>query len=88
MKHTLNDLGKRTQAVIDEVVDAGQILNRSIWTNGFGVLADPSMLRARLLDARTHIEAALMVINSTEWPSDDDCDALERAHNTRDIAHG
>lgn len=78
---TLNDLCKRTDAVVDAVTEASRFVGRDIWTNGYGILADHSSVRSNLVEARNRIEAALKAINEAPWPRDADYDALEAEHN-------
>lgn len=81
MTLTLNELSKRTDVVVDAVTEASRFAGRDIWMNGYGILADPSSVRANLAEARKHIDAALKALNETQWPRDADYDALEAAHN-------
>lgn len=83
MTHTLNDLSKRSDQISDAVAQAYGYVGRDLWTNGFGILADPSSVRSNLLMARQKIDAALKTLADTSWPSDADYDAIEEAHNHR-----
>lgn len=82
-KCSINELGKRTDAVFAAATEATRLLQGFGYSfNGWGVLSDPSMTRSRLADIRTQVDKAIGVIDATAWPvSDDDWDALERQHN-------
>jgi len=82
-KCSINELSKRTDAVFEAVTEAHRLLQGFNYSfNGWGVLSDPSMARARLADVRAKIDSALDILRSTAWPtSDDEWDKLERRHN-------
>lgn len=42
--------------------------------NGFGIIHDPSDLRAKFLDARHHIDKALAYLADVKWPTNEDYD--------------
>jgi hypothetical protein len=62
---------KATDVVIDHWNNAQSALRR-LWTNGYGVLSDPSMARSDLYRAQDEIKAALAALNGCAWPSDKD----------------
>lgn len=84
MTLTINELGKRTDAVLDPLGEAITLLRGPVWTNGYGVLADPSALRLRIAEASAHLDAALKALRETKWPTNREWDALEGAHNSGD----
>lgn len=44
------------------------------FTNGYGVLSDPSMTFSRLHGARGAIDKAMRAISTTNWPTNADYD--------------
>jgi hypothetical protein len=86
VKHTLNELSKRTDLVLNRAERASDELRRCFHgriINGWGIYSDPSQVRSALQDALTHIQAALNTMRDTDWPSNQDYDALEAAHNRK-----
>ena len=61
------------QAQVRQAMDAlGEFNGRVI--NGFGVYADVSRQRLKLIEARDSIAAALRVMSDTAWPTSTDYD--------------
>lgn len=85
---TINELSKRTDTIVDAVLEAKRFIDRPLWTNGFGVLSDPSSARSNLVEARSKIDAALQAFRNTTWPSDADYDRLESAQNSTRSTEG
>ena len=52
-------------------------LDGNVGMNGYGILRDPSELRAKLLDARHHIEKSLQYLTDVKWPTNADYDRAE-----------
>ena len=85
MKHTINELSKRTDTICEAASDAASILRRfeGRCVNGWGIFSDPSLRYSDLYDAKQKIEAALKLFTETQWPrTDDDYEKIERAHNS------
>jgi ribosomal protein S9 len=61
-----------TNRVLDAIGSARTALERQIWTNGAGVLSDPSMVRTNLAQAQVAVERALKEIRACDWPRDAD----------------
>jgi hypothetical protein len=62
-----------TDVVLEGRTHALQALQASAWTNGAGVLTDPSMVRSNLHRAREAINKALDAMNSLDgWPQEKD----------------
>ncbi len=51
---------------------ASKELDRTVQTNGYGIIADPGELRSLLHEAQSWILESLKAMDSVEWPSDDD----------------
>lgn len=51
-------------------------LGSGISVNGLGIFRDPAELRAKLLDAHTHVQDALKALDGIDWPTDADYDQL------------
>jgi len=86
VKHTINDLSKRTDAICEAAGDAARVLQRfeGRCLNGWGILSDPSLRYADLHEAKQKIDAAIKLFTETAWPrTDADYESLERAHNRR-----
>lgn len=86
MKHTINELSKRTDAICEAAGDAARILGRfeGRCVNGWGILSDPNLRYSDLYDAKQKIDAALKLHTETLWPrTDADYEQLERQHNRR-----
>ncbi|WP_192242829.1 hypothetical protein [Mesorhizobium silamurunense] len=58
---------KATDIIIDKAAEARGSLN-TIFTNGYGVLSDPSGVKGDLRQAKAAIESALATLNDTDWP--------------------
>jgi hypothetical protein len=52
-------------------------LDGNVGMNGYGILRDPSELRAKLLDARKHIDQGLLYLADVKWPTNADYDRAE-----------
>ena len=52
-------------------------LDGDVALNGYGIIRDPDELRAKLLDARKHIEDALQHLAGVQWPTNADYDRAE-----------
>ena len=52
-------------------------LDGNVSMNGYGILRDPSELRAKLLAARHHIEQGLLYLADVAWPTNADYDRAE-----------
>ena len=68
---------RRAAAVTDVVLEgcntALQALQAPRWTDGAGVLSDPSMVRSNLHRAKAAIDMALNAMNSLDgWPEEQD----------------
>jgi hypothetical protein len=63
---------KATDVVLAAYSNAVRSLNGSLHYNGYGVLADVSMVRSRLFDAKAQIDKALAAISGCSWPTDTD----------------
>jgi hypothetical protein len=62
-----------TDVILQGVNAALQALQAPTWTNGAGVLSDPSMARSNLHRARDAIDMALDAMNSLDgWPREQD----------------
>ncbi len=57
-----------TNRVLDAIGSARTALERPLWTNGAGVLSDPSMVRTNLAQAQVAVEQALKEIRACDWP--------------------
>lgn len=73
----INAADKATDIVLDNMFDAASILNRSVQTNGYGVLVYPSDVRDRLIEAKEKLEEAIAAYRSVSWPTGADYDQLE-----------
>jgi hypothetical protein len=71
-RQKINAASKATDVVIEAYHNAARSLNRSVHYNGFGVLADVSMVRNNLFEARDEINKALSAISGCSWPTDAD----------------
>jgi hypothetical protein len=81
---SINDLSKRTSEIVAAVSEAQKLAGVDLWCNGYGILADPSRVRLDLAAAHAKLGEALKLLRETQWPRDDDYDALERAHNAQE----
>jgi hypothetical protein len=62
-----------TDVVLEGHNRALQALQAPLWTNGAGVLADPSMVRSNLHRAKAAIDMALDAMNNLDgWPQERD----------------
>jgi hypothetical protein len=65
---------RRAEKVTDQVVEGwneAQQALRTCWTNGAGILSDPSMARSDLYRAKDGIDKALKAMNAfNDWPRD------------------
>jgi hypothetical protein len=62
-----------TDVILEGCNTALQALHAPLWTNGSGVLSDPSMVRSNLHRARAAIDMALDAMNSLDgWPREQD----------------
>ncbi len=52
-------------------------LGENLGMNGYGILRDPSELRAKLLEARQHIDKGLLYLADVQWPTNADYDRAE-----------
>ncbi|CDX26804.1 conserved hypothetical protein [Mesorhizobium plurifarium] len=59
---------KATDIIIDKAGEASDAL-RIIFTNGYGILSDPSNVRGNLRTAKEAIDAALTTMKDTDWPT-------------------
>lgn len=75
----------QAERISNEAIAAWRLAFRSldgdVGTNGYGILRDPSELRAKLLDAKKHIEDALKHFDGVRWPTDADYDLAEKSKN-------
>jgi len=55
---------------------AAEALSGGVSVNGYGIFHDRSQLRDKLMDARTHIEGALAVLERIDWPTSAEYDQL------------
>jgi hypothetical protein len=69
---------RRAEKVTDVVVEGWNEAQRALqtcWTNGYGVLTDPSMVSQDLYRAKGAIDKALTAMrNFRDWPRDQDYD--------------
>lgn len=77
----LNDIKQRSDEICDAVAEAHRLAGKDIWCNGYGIIADPSMVRLELAAAHAKLGEALKLLRETPWPHDDDYGALELEHN-------
>jgi hypothetical protein len=87
---SINELSKRTDAILEAAQEAARILRRfeGRCVNGWGILSDPSLRYSDLYDAKKKIDAAIELHVKTKWPySDADYERLEVEHNRR-ASHG
>lgn len=82
---SLSKFKARTDKVVDAVAEAQKLAGCDLWCNGYGILADPNKVRLDLAAAQSKLGEALVVLRETQWPRDDEYDALERAHNTESV---
>jgi hypothetical protein len=68
----INVASKATDVVLEAHQKAARFLAGSVHYNGFGVLADVSMVQGRLFDAKSEIDKALAAIRGCKWPSNED----------------
>ena len=62
-----------TDTILEGRTHALQALQAPLWSNGAGVLTDPSMVRSNLYRARAAIDQALDAMNSLDgWPQETD----------------
>jgi hypothetical protein len=62
-----------TDVILEGCNTALQALQAPRWTNGAGVLSDPSMVRSNLHYARKAIDMALEALNGVgDWPQEQD----------------
>jgi hypothetical protein len=78
---SLNQLSKRTGDIVAAVGEAQMLVGVDLWCNGYGILADPNRVRLDLAAAHAKVGEALKLLRETQWPRDDEYDALEREHN-------
>jgi hypothetical protein len=84
MKHSINELSKRTDAICKATSEAARILRRfeGRCINGWGILSDPNLRYSDLHDAKQKIDAAIKLYTETTWPRNNaDYETLERSHN-------
>jgi hypothetical protein len=55
---------------------AAEALSGGVGVNGYGIFYDPSQLRDKLMDARSHIDGALAVLERIDWPTRAEYDHL------------
>jgi hypothetical protein len=79
---TLNDLSRRTDDIVAAVSEAQKLTSVDLWCNGYGILADPTKVRLDLAAAHAKLGEALKMLRETQWPRDEEYDALEREHNS------
>lgn len=67
-RRKINLAYKATDIIIDKAAEASDAL-RIMFTNGYGVLSDPSNVQGNLRTAKAAIDAALTVMKDAEWPN-------------------
>jgi hypothetical protein len=78
---SINELSKRTDAIVGAAGEAQKLAGVDLWCNGYGILADPNRVRLDLAAAHAKLGEALKLLRETKWPHEDEYDALEREHN-------
>lgn len=64
---------KATGRIYDHVDTAWEAMHTlSLATDGYGILRDPSRVKAKLRDARAAIDATMAELKGTDWPTADD----------------
>lgn len=79
---TIEKAAAATDAIQDHVGTALETLQHGFngrIVNGYGIYTDPSNRHLDLLNARKAIDAALSVMNATNWPTNADYDLEENA---------
>jgi hypothetical protein len=73
MNPKIRQAAAATDVVLEGRTHALQALQAPAWTNGAGVLSDPSMVRSNLHRAKAAIDRALDAMNSLDgWPREQD----------------
>lgn len=78
MNTTREQRRRECEGATDQIIaEAGEATRRLaiLMTNGYGILADPSMVRSNLADARDAINRALVVLGQVNWPTEDEYDS-------------
>ncbi|MBP2563372.1 hypothetical protein J2857_006171 [Neorhizobium galegae] len=72
---------EQAKAASDKIADAfittKEILG-TCFVNGHGILADPSLTRQDLAQAKAAILEALAIYDATDWPRSDELDDADR----------
>lgn len=79
----INAAEAATRKVQDHAFKAAEVLRKSydgrIMVNAYGILVEPDKRGSDLRIARDEINKALSILEATNWPTDSDYDAAERA---------
>jgi len=67
---------KATTTIADLMIDARGKLEEA-WSNGHGVLQNPTFLRSQIATVRRQMDEAVATLDAAQWPSDPDYDAAE-----------
>lgn len=68
--------GKACDQVMAELRAADSVLSGSISVNGYGIFHDKFQVRAKLHEARKHIDEAMKLFEQVEFPTEADYDQL------------
>lgn len=77
IKEKLITAEKETGQVLDFWSEAYKELHGNVQTNGYGILADSSLLKGKLLRAKKQIDNAIKILDQADWPTQADYDEFD-----------